>query len=84
MSVKVQNRPAYEARLRRCGSLTSWTKDGTLEDRQTCGPGGQARYTDAGIQSSLILRTALQTAVAADRRPDSIDPQADGSDSFDV
>ena len=31
-----------------------------MEDWQTCGQGGQARYTDAAIQTSLILRTAFK------------------------
>ena len=43
MSFKVQNWPAYEAGLRRRGSLTLWIEDGALEHWQTCGPGGQAR-----------------------------------------
>ena len=48
MAFKVQNWPAYEAGLRRRGSLTLWIEDGALERWQTCGPDGQARYTDAG------------------------------------
>ncbi len=59
MSFKVQNWPAYEAGLRQRGSLTLWIEDGALEDWQTCGHGGQARYTDAAIQTSL-LRTAFK------------------------
>jgi hypothetical protein len=60
MSFKVQNWPAYEAGLRQRGSLTLWIEDGALEDWQTCGQGGQARYTDAAIQTSLMLRTAFK------------------------
>ena len=60
MSFKVQNWPAYEAGLRRRGSLTLWIEDGALEHWQTCGPNGQARYTDAAIQTSLMLRTAFK------------------------
>ena len=56
MSFKVKNWPEYEAALRRRGSLTLWIEDGALEDWQTYGPGGQARYTDAAIQTSLMLR----------------------------
>ena len=37
-----------------------WIEDGALEDWQTCGQGGQARYTDAAIQTSLMLRTAFK------------------------
>ena len=60
MSFKVQNWPAYEAGLRQRGSLTLWIADGALEDWQTCGQGGQARYTDAAVQTSLMLRTAFK------------------------
>ena len=63
MSFKVQNWPAYEAGLRQRGSLTLWIEDGALEDWQTCGLGqGEpgARYTDAAIQTSLMLRTAFK------------------------
>jgi hypothetical protein len=52
MAFKVQNWSAYEAGLRRRGSLTLWIEDGALEHWQTCGPDGQARYTDAAIQTS--------------------------------
>jgi hypothetical protein len=60
MSFTVQNWPAYEAGLRRRGSLTLWIEDRALEDWQTCGQDGQARYTDAAIQTSLMLRTAFK------------------------
>ena len=60
MSFKVQNWPEYEAGLRRRGSLTLWIEDAALECWQTCGPGGQARYTDAAIQTSLMLRAAFK------------------------
>ena len=60
MSFKVQNWPAYEAGLRRRGSLTLWIEDGALEHWQSCGPSGQARYTDAAIQTSLMVRTAFK------------------------
>jgi hypothetical protein len=60
MSFKVQNWPAYEAGLRRRGSLTLWIEDGALAHWQSCGPGGQARYTDAAIQTSLMVRTAFK------------------------
>jgi len=57
MSFKVQNWPAYEAGLRGRGSLTLWIEDTTLECWQTTGPSGQARYTDAAIQMSALMRT---------------------------
>jgi hypothetical protein len=60
MSFKVQNWPAYESGLRRRGSLTLWIEDSALEACQTCGQGDQARYTDAAIQTSLMLRTAFK------------------------
>ena len=63
MSFKVQNWPAYEAGMRRRGSLLLWIEDGVLERWQTCGPDGQARYTDAAIQTSLMLRTAFKLAL---------------------
>ncbi len=63
MAFKVQNWPAYEAGLRRRGSLTLWIEDGALERWQTCGPDGQARYTDAAIQTSLMVRTAFKLAL---------------------
>ena len=63
MAFKVQNWPEYEAGLRRSGSLTLWIEDAALGDWQSTGPGGQARYTDAAIQTSLMLRTALKLAL---------------------
>ena len=63
MAFKVQNWPAYEAGLRRRGSLTLWIEDEALECWQTTGPNGQARYTDAAIQTSLMLRTAFKLAL---------------------
>jgi len=60
MSFKVQNWPAYEAGLRRRGSLTLWIEDSALEHWQSFGQGGQARYTDAAIQTSLMVRTAFK------------------------
>ena len=60
MSFKVQKWPEYEAGLRRRGSLTLWIEDGALEPWQSCGQGGQARYTDAAIQTRLMVRTAFK------------------------
>lgn len=60
MSFKVENWPEYEAGLRRRGSLTLWIEDGALVDWQTRGKGGQARYTEAAIQTSLMLRAAFK------------------------
>ena len=63
MAFKVQNWPAYEAGLRRRGSLTLWIEDAALGDWQITGPGRQARYTDAAIQTSLMLRMAFKLAL---------------------
>ncbi len=63
MSFKVQNWPAYEAGLRRRGSLTLWIEDAALDCWQTFGPSGQARFKDAAIQTSLMLRTAFKLAL---------------------
>jgi hypothetical protein len=60
MAFKVQNWPAYEAGLRRRGSLTVWIEDAALDDWQTVGPTGQARYADAAIQTCLMLRAAFK------------------------
>jgi hypothetical protein len=63
MAFKVRNWPTYEAGLRRRGSLTLWIEDAALKCWQTIGPSGQARYTDAAIQTSLILRAAFKLAL---------------------
>ena len=63
MSFKVQNWPAYAAGLRRRGSLTLWIEDAALDCWQTFGPSGQARFKDAAIQTSLMLRTAFKLAL---------------------
>ncbi|MEA2773177.1 MAG: hypothetical protein QOD93_6139, partial [Acetobacteraceae bacterium] len=60
MKFKVENWPAYEAGLRRRGSLTLWITDEALDHWQTCGPGGQARYSDVAIQMSLTLGSAFK------------------------
>src|SRR3978361_1242113 len=63
MVFKVRNWPAYEAGLRRRGSLTLWIEDAALACWQTRGPGGQARYTNVAIQTSLMLRTVFRLAL---------------------
>jgi len=63
MSFKVRNWPTYEAGLRRRGSLTLWIEDAVLECWQAIGPGGQARYMDAAIQTSVMLRMAFKLAL---------------------
>ena len=63
MAFKVENWPEYEAGLRRRGSVTLWIDDGALDHWQTLGPGGQARYADAAIQTTLMVRTAFKLAL---------------------
>jgi hypothetical protein len=62
MAFKIRNWPEYEAGLRRRGSLTLWIEDGALDHWQTVGPEGQARYTEAAIQTTLMVRTAFKLA----------------------
>jgi hypothetical protein len=59
---KVTNWSAYEAGLRQRGSLTIWFSEEAVAawraaPRTT--PGGQARYSDLAIETSLILRTVF-------------------------
>ena len=59
---KVSNWQAYEAGLRQRGSLTIWFTDEAIAawravPRTT--PGGQARYSDLAIETSLILRAVF-------------------------
>ena len=63
MAFKIRNWPAYEAGLRRRGSLTLWIEDAALDHWQTFGPGGQARYKDVAIQTTLMVRTAFRMAL---------------------
>jgi len=63
MKFKVENWAEYEAGLRQRGSLTLWIEDAALECWQTLGPGGQARYSEAAIQTSLMLRAAFKLAL---------------------
>jgi hypothetical protein len=63
MAFKVRNWPEYEAGLRRRGSLTLWIEDTALENWQTFGPGGQARYKVAAIQTTLMVRAAFRLAL---------------------
>src|SRR5664279_5357102 len=62
MAFKVRNWPEYEAGLRRRGILTLWIEDAALEHWQTVGPGGEARYSDAAIQTTLMVPAALRLA----------------------
>jgi len=67
MSFKVQNWPAYEAGLRRRGSLTFWIEDAALECWQTSGPSGQARFKCLSGIKRLSLRETLFISASPDR-----------------
>lgn len=59
MRFQVTNWAAYEAGLRRRGSLTLWVSDAAIAawraaPRRT--PGGQARYSDSAIDTAVMLR----------------------------
>jgi hypothetical protein len=59
---KVTNWPAYEAGLRQRGSLTIWLSEEAVAAWQAAPrttPGGQARYSNLAIETSLILRTVF-------------------------
>jgi hypothetical protein len=59
---KVTNWKAYEAGLRQRGSLTIWFTGEAIAAWQAAPrttPGGQARYSDLAIETSLILRTVF-------------------------
>ncbi len=63
MAFKVHNWPEYEAGLRRQGSLTLWIEDAAPNHWQTVGPDDQARYSDAAIQTMLMIRAAFRLAL---------------------
>ena len=59
MKFKVTNWSAYEAGLRRRGSMTLWVSDEAITawraaPRTT--PGGQARYSETAIETALMVR----------------------------
>jgi hypothetical protein len=55
---KVTNWQAYEAGLRQRGSLTIWFTEEAIAAWRAP-PGGQARYSDLAVETSLILRTVF-------------------------
>ena len=63
MAFKVQNWPAYEAGLRRRGSLTLWIEDAALEGWQTTRAKRAGPVYGTAIQTSLMLRTAFKLAL---------------------
>ena len=63
---RVQNRPAYEAGLKRRGDLTLWLDEDALIGWQAPRrgtPGGQAWYSDAAIELVLMLRLVFHLAL---------------------
>jgi hypothetical protein len=59
---KVTNWQAYEAGLRQRGLLTIWFTEEAIAAWQAAPrttPGGQARYSDLAIETTLILRTVF-------------------------
>jgi hypothetical protein len=62
----VRNWPAYEAGLKRRGDLTLWLDEaavaGWQAPRRTT-PGGQAWYSDAAIESVLMLRLVFHLSL---------------------
>ena len=52
------NWKAYEAGLRQRGSLTIWFTDEAIAAWRAA-PGGQTRYSDLAIETSLILRAVF-------------------------
>src|ERR1700722_2082977 len=62
MAFKVRNWPGYEAGLRRRGCRPLWLEGAARDHWQPVRPEGQARYTDAAIQTMLMVRTASKLA----------------------
>jgi hypothetical protein len=59
MRFKVTNWAAYEAGLRRRGSLTLWVSDAAIAGWRAAArttPGGQARYSSIAIETALMVR----------------------------
>jgi hypothetical protein len=59
MRFRVTNWAAYEASLRRRGSLTLWVSEDAIADWRAAPrttPGGQARYSDVAIETAVMVR----------------------------
>ena len=59
MRFRVTNGAAYEAGLRRRGSLTLWVSEDVIADWRAAPrttPGGQARYSDVAIEAAVMVR----------------------------
>jgi Transposase DDE domain len=57
MAFKVRNWAGIRSGTRQRGSLTLWIEDTALDHWQSFGPGGGTRYSDAAIQTTLMVRT---------------------------
>src|SRR4051812_3722269 len=82
MAFKVQNWPAYEAGLRRRGSLTLWIEDTALACWQTTGPGGAGSLYRRGHLDQPDAAHGVQAGIAADRGPDDIRVHVAGPDAL--
>src|SRR5690348_13022614 len=63
---RVRNWPQYDAGLPRRGALTIWVTDEAVEAWRAAArttPGGQARYSDLAIETSLTLRVVFDLAL---------------------
>ena len=84
MSFKVQNWPAY-AKLGCVGVAACFCgcEDGVVGPLADLpDPDGQACYTDAAIQTSLMLRAAFKLPLRQNRRLVGLSAHADGSDDI--
>ena len=62
----MQNWPAYETSLRERGDITVWFDEGAMDawkSRPSGNPGGQQRYSDLAIVTTLTLRTVFHLAL---------------------
>ena len=82
MSFKVQNWPAYEAGLRRRGSLTLWIEDSALECWQTIGSSGQGSVCGRSHSDQLDAAHGVQAGVAANRGPADVGADVNGPDNL--
>ncbi len=63
---KVKNWPAYEAALKKRGDITVWFDEGAIRawNAPPSGrPGGQTKYSDVAIVTSLTLRLVFHLAL---------------------
>ena len=63
---RIQNRPAYEAGLKRRGDLTLWLDEAAIANWQAprrTTPGGQRRYSNLAIELVLMLRLVFHLAL---------------------